>query len=1007
MKTNKEEAYKKIEQLVERFREHVEEYKRNAYNEHQTRVDYINPFFKALGWDMDNEQGYAEAYREVIHEDKVKVGSSTKAPDYGFTLFGQRKFFVDAKKPAINIKSDIAPAYQVRRYGWSAKVPISIVTDFEEFSIYDCTKKPKPTDKASVARIKYITYDQYLDEFDFLWDVFAKENLPKGRFDKYVQSDTRRKGTATVDDEFLKSIEQWRTYLATTIALRNKSLNEDEINYAVQKIIDRIIFLRMCEDRGVEQYGELKKAAVKGDIYQNLFALYRMADDKYNSGLFDFKEDKITPTLTVDNKVMKNIIKELYYPNCEYEFSVMPADILGSVYEQFLGKTIRLTKAHHARIEEKPEVRKAGGVYYTPKYIVDYIVENTVGKLIKDKTPNQVEKIKICDPACGSGSFLIGAYQFLLDWHLKFYIGNPPKKKKDSPLTPDGNLTTAEKKRILLNNIFGVDIDTQAVEVTKLNLLLKALEGETQASISQQLSLFHERVLPNLGSNIKCGNSLIGSDFYDDQLDLFPEQMKKINAFDWTEGFPEIFKYGGFDAVIGNPPYIRIQTLKETTPEAVEYYNERYKSAIKGNYDIYVIFVEKGLLLLNVKGKLGYILPHKFFNAKYGQALRETLSTGKNLEQIVHFGTEQVFSDATTYTCLLFLNRSKTHHVKFHKVIDLNMWITEKQSDKEMINHNKFSANEWNISIGKISIILDKIGVIPQKLNDITDKIFQGLITGADKIFILNQIEPTLFHSDATGKKYRLEKDLMHPLCKGSVNLRKYHISNITKSILFPYETINGKNELIPLDRLKKDYPEIYKYLLENQHLLEAREKGKWKNVRWYAFGRTQNLNEMEIQKILTPSIAAYSSFTFDEKGEYYFVGSGGGGGGGYGISLKPGVNINPKYVLGILNSKLIDTYIKSVSSPFRGGYYAYNKQYIEQIPIKDIITPNELNTHDQIVQIVDNLLKLNKQLHVTKLETQRNKIQRTIIHTEKKIDELVYKLYGLGKEEIEIVENT
>ena len=409
MQVTKEQAYEQIRMLIERFSEQVEDYKHNKYNEHQTRIDFINPFFKALGWDMDNTQGHAEAYREVIHEDKVKVGGVTKAPDYGFTLFGQRKFFVDAKKPSVNIKDDLAPAYQVRRYGWSAKVPISIVTDFEEFAVYDCTKKPKPADKASVARIKYLTFDQYLDEFDFLWDVFAKENLPKGRFDKYVQSDTSKKGTATVDDEFLKSIEEWRRYLATTIALRNKTLSEDELNFAVQKTIDRIIFLRMCEDRGVEPYGELKKAAEKGDVNQNLLRLYKIADDKYNSGLFDFEHDSITPGLTIDNKALKTIIKELYYPHCEYEFSVMPADILGSVYERFLGKTIRLTPGHFAKIEEKPEVRKAGGVYYTPKYVVDYIVQNTVGKLLEGKTPTEVEKIKICDPACGSGSFLIGA----------------------------------------------------------------------------------------------------------------------------------------------------------------------------------------------------------------------------------------------------------------------------------------------------------------------------------------------------------------------------------------------------------------------------------------------------------------------------------------------------------------------------------------------------------------------------------------------------------------------
>jgi len=353
MNITKEQACEKIKHLADRFSEHIEEYKRSGYNEQQTRVDYINPFFKALGWDVDNEQGYAEAYREVIYEDKIKVGKATKAPDYGFTLYGQRKFFVDAKKPSIDIKEDIAPAYQVRRYGWSAQVPIAIVTDFEEFAIYDCTKKPRPTDKASVSRIKILTYDKYLDEFDFIWDVFAKENLPKGRFDKYVQSDTGKKGTATVDEEFLKSIEEWRRYLATTIALRNKSLNEDEINYAVQKIIDRIIFLRMCEDRGVEPYGELKEAAEKGNIYNNLFLLYHIADDKYNSGLFDFDEDRITFGLIIDNKVLKTIIKELYYPDCEYEFSVMPADILGSVYERFLGKTIRLTPAHYAKIEEK------------------------------------------------------------------------------------------------------------------------------------------------------------------------------------------------------------------------------------------------------------------------------------------------------------------------------------------------------------------------------------------------------------------------------------------------------------------------------------------------------------------------------------------------------------------------------------------------------------------------------------------------------------------------------
>jgi hypothetical protein len=255
----KESACQKISELVERFVEQYTSYKKSEYNETLTRRDFIDPFFKALGWDMDNEQGNAEAYREVIHEDRLKIGTATKAPDYSFRLSGgKRLFFVEAKKPGVSVKDEIQPAYQARRYGWSAKLAISIITDFEEFSVYDCTVKPDPSDKASVARIRYLTYKDYISQFDFIWDTFSKERVLKGSFDRFVQSDTQKKGTATVDKEFLQSLDRWRTYLATSISWNNKELDEDEINFAVQQTIDRIIFLRIAEDRSVEPYGNLK-----------------------------------------------------------------------------------------------------------------------------------------------------------------------------------------------------------------------------------------------------------------------------------------------------------------------------------------------------------------------------------------------------------------------------------------------------------------------------------------------------------------------------------------------------------------------------------------------------------------------------------------------------------------------------------------------------------------------------------------------------------------------------
>lgn len=255
--TVKETARQIIADLAERFSKNLTVYKNAGYNETQLRREFLDPFFEALGWDVANKQGLAEQYKDVIHEDAIKVGEQTKAPDYSFRVGGQRKFFVEAKKPSVSIKEDIGPAYQVRRYSWSAKLPLAILSDFEELSVYDCRQKPKPADKASVGRVAFYTYDQYLEKFDEIYDLFSKEAVLKGAFDKFARADAKKKGTTEVDKEFLKDIEHWRELLAKSIALRNDKLSNDDLNYAVQTIIDRIIFLRICEDRNLEEYGTL------------------------------------------------------------------------------------------------------------------------------------------------------------------------------------------------------------------------------------------------------------------------------------------------------------------------------------------------------------------------------------------------------------------------------------------------------------------------------------------------------------------------------------------------------------------------------------------------------------------------------------------------------------------------------------------------------------------------------------------------------------------------------
>jgi hypothetical protein len=367
-----------IQPLVDKYTFHRDAYLRGQekYNEIQLRQDFIDPLFKALGWDVNNNKGHSEAYREVMLGEPFRVRGKTQYFDYTFRIGNQRKFIVETKKPSVKIKDDAEAALQVRQYAWNTKLPLSILTNFEEFAVYDCTKKPSNSDAAAVARIEYFTYKDYPEKWDWIVSIFSQDSILKGSFDKYAESQKGKKGTATVDDDILTEIETWRDALAKNIALRNPALSVDELNTVVQRTIDRIIFLRICEDRGIEEYTTLHKLIEGEQVYTRLAELFRQADAKYNSGIFHFEKepdwdempDTLSLSLAIDDKVLKGIIRRLYYDaGCQYNFAVIPPAILGHVYEQFLGKVIRLTGGHQAKVEYKPEVKKAGGVFYTPQ----------------------------------------------------------------------------------------------------------------------------------------------------------------------------------------------------------------------------------------------------------------------------------------------------------------------------------------------------------------------------------------------------------------------------------------------------------------------------------------------------------------------------------------------------------------------------------------------------------------------------------------------------------------
>ena len=1033
-------VHNKIIELVERFDRNLEAYKQGKYNEAQVRCEFIDPFFEELGWDIANKKGYAEAYKEVVHEDAIKVGRATKAPDYSFRIGGVRKFFLEAKKPSVNIKDDTHPAYQLRRYAWSAKLPLSILTDFEEFAVYDCRIKPVKTDKASHSRILYVTYTEYPKRWEEIADIFSREAILKGSFDKYVESKKGKRGTAEVDAAFLQEIERWRDLLARNIALRNPKLTQQELNFAIQSTIDRIIFLRICEDRGIEFYGRLMALQNGQQIYKRLIEIFYQADDRYNSGLFHFRMEKgrtdapdtLTPDLKIDDKVLKDILKSLYYPDSPYEFSVLPADILGHVYEQFLGKVIRLTQSHRAVVEDKPEVRKAGGVYYTPTYIVDYIVKQTVGKLVGGKKPGprgSISNIRILDPACGSGSFLLGAYQYLLDWHRDEYIKDGPEKwarGRTPRLYQTGSgewkLTIEERQRILINNIYGVDIDSQAVEVTKLSLLLKVLEGEDEQTIGRQLSLFHKRVLPDLANNIKCGNSLIGPDFYDGkQMSFFDkEEMYRVNAFDWKAEFPEIMnplnpplEKGGFDAVIGNPPYLRIQGLQEYYGNQIAYFSNSYQSAVK-RFDLYLLFAEKGFELLSEGGLLGFICPHKFLNSDFGSGLRKFLIDNSALKSFVSFGNNLIFNKSSTYTGILLLQKNKNRSFKYYEfpyttTSELKMRLSDlPERDFSLYKFNNLTPKPWTLTPYATQKVLNKIQQQSNILGKVFESVFQGVVTGIDEVYFLGRVSNTRksgkleVFSQREQKKLWIEQEIVKPMLKGE-DISRYAEPDFKYYCIHPYKLVGNKTVILEEKELSDKFPLAYKYLRKYQsELRELRIKFKTNPRYWYSCHRGRSIELFERERIITPEISLGCNMTISTEGVYHNTKV-------YSIVPSQMRSEHRNYWLGLLNSKVLWWFLANTGYVLRGGYYVFKTDYLKPFPIRTINFKDTIEKarHDKMVKLVTRMLDLNKQLAKAKTPQTRTVIQRQIDTTDRQIDELVYELYDLTKEEIKILEKS
>jgi type I restriction-modification system DNA methylase subunit len=1001
-----------IVELVRNFHRNEADYLRTTYNETQTRTDFITPFLEGFGWDVHNTAGQLLALREVVEEATVEVGEErlSKKPDYELRLARQRKLFVEAKKPSVRIDRDRASSFQTRRYGYSASLPIAILTNFHQLAIYDCQPTPAETDEAHVARLLLLRYDEFETRFDELWPLLSRQAVYSGDFDRRFAVDATRRGAEQFDDFFLRQVRSWRERLAADIHANTPGLSPPELTYAVQLFLSRIVFLRICEDREIERYETLKELPA-ANTFDALMAELRRADTFYDSGLFRLLDDAHLGIRISDN-VLHGIIAELYYPQSPYTFAVVETEVLGEIYEQFLGEIITVADGT-VEIVSKPEVRESGGVVPTPRYIANAIVERTVVPALEGKSPAELADFAVADICCGSGSFLLSVYESIIDHHLRWYLSNNRGDHVGHTIYEAGaghwRLTFEEKRRILLEHIRGVDIDANAVEVARFSVLLKLIEDETAEGLRDYVVRHRVPALPDLNAAIRSGNSLVSpAEWTAARGAIPPVLMDEVNPFAWPTEFPAEMGRGGFDVIVGNPPYIRIQNMTAYSPEEVAFYqspNSPYSTAHQDNFDKYALFIERALTLLRPDGRLGVIVPHKFMTIQAGHALRRLITAGRLLEEVVHFGVKSVFGrDVANYTCILVLDRHGRDAVRVEQVGLLEAWRYGEPGAVTEIPAATLGEDTWQFANAETRALFERIRTaFPARLYQLAE-IFVGVQTSADPIYIFRAVRQdddilTLYWNR---RNWPIERGIVRP-CLHDVSLFAYARPQQNAWIIFPYQLVAGRTRvqmrLIQPAEMTRYFPGCLAYLEARRDELDRRNVtgGTAAERQFYQFGRSQSLTKFDSPKIVLPILSVEARYAYDDTNVMV---TGGGNGPYYMIRPRAGVAVTNHYLLAVLNHPLSEAFVRTKTSLFRGGYYSHGKQFIENLPIPLPAERERTAIEALVVQAIDAL----NAVAAARTPHQKTIYERQAADLRAQIETRVSTLFGLTPTDMDVV---
>ena len=996
--TVKSETREKLKLLIDEY----------FYKKNNNQIDsseagirtWLDKFLSIFGWDVTNTNEIVQELT-LSGEELARlnsIGSSHKRPDYSLMLGTTIKSFLDAKSLDINVFTDKSAAYQIRCYGWSARVPCSFVSNFEQLSIFDTRYLPEENVDANVGAVQ-ISINEYLNQFDTLFEHLWISNIQKNILEK-LYSFKSNEGKNTLDTEFTKMLSQFRLAVASNLYDNNIINSDTELNYFTQVILDRIIFVRVCESRGFEQNDKLKSFISSPQGFWESFkhSCYMEFYEHYEGEMFE--RNARFQTLILDNSVFEDFIKKLYYPY-PYKFDVIPVKVLASIYEEFLSKKLAINGT--TIIEEtKEEYVRTNGAIPTPEHIVKAVCEQTID-FDSFSTIEDIFATSFLDPCCGSGVFLVYCFERISQRILEIIRTSEEQRRIHFSLffrvRGEYYLNINAKRKIAICCLHGVDCDESACEVAKMSLALKIIDNENKA-VLEKIGAFGKKLLRDIASNIKLGNSLV-----DETIILSPQEIIDIKPFDYLKAFEPVFRNrGGFDYIIGNPPYVETKHYKAASPTMHLYLSTKYR-AFEGKADLAVLFLEKCLSLLNNSGKLGFIIQRRWFKTDYGKSIRYLINTGKNIHKLIDYKATNIFKGRITYVSLMVLTKQPNDLVKYsfcsndadeiktnyendvfllHSFEELDQCCGDETWSFESYDIEKLKR-ELTIRIGTIGdypnlFIKDGIQALWKKMYHLKNFRYDGNFVVGENGF---------------GEEVVVEKDATKEII---YNKQFYPFKNVLANAvsIFPYE--DASTTIVDFNEIRLRWPRLYSYLSANE--LRIKENVECRNgALWPSFTREHNHDLYYCNKIIIPMTAkdTISTVTFGrglymDNSNVWF------------IYVDGASNDVIKAIACVVNSTIFSVLAKSGANPQSGGYYKFNKQFISPVPFPtNAIQTNENRCVNRLSDLYSEIIDL-QNLYLNSQQFQRPFVSTQLENKWEELDCICNDIYGLSDEQIEKV---